>query len=161
MEEDAKGQDPNRRRFLKILGMGGVVAATVALPARWTRPVVESVVTPAHAKASGPNTTLPPTSDIRLKRDIVRVGELDNGLALYRFRYHTSDAVYVGVMAQEALRVVPEAVVAGSDGYLRVDYARLGIRMMRWEEWIAGPLGTVGAKALPVRAASPGQSEAA
>jgi hypothetical protein len=76
-------------------------------------------------------------SDARLKRDVVKVGRLDNGLSLYRYRYLWSDQVYVGVMAQEVALLRPQAVVRGHDGYLRVDYAMLGARMMTWEEWAA------------------------
>jgi len=74
-------------------------------------------------------------SDVRLKRDITLVGRLDDGLGLYRYRYLWSDMVYVGVMAQEAAFVHPDAVVQGSDGYLRVDYGRLGLKMMTLPEW--------------------------
>jgi len=35
-------------------------------------------------------------SDIRLKRDITQVGEVDGGINLYRYRYLWSDTVYVG-----------------------------------------------------------------
>jgi Chaperone of endosialidase len=77
------------------------------------------------------------SSDIRVKHDIARVGRLENGLGLYRFSYIGSDKVYVGVMAQEVETVMPEAVVRGSDGYLRVYYDKLGIRMKTWEEWVA------------------------
>ena len=52
-------------------------------------------------------------------------------------RYLWSDTFYVGVMAQEVERVVPDAVVHGPDGYLRVNYARLGLRFMTWDEWLA------------------------
>lgn len=76
-------------------------------------------------------------SDIRLKRDIARVGTLDSGLLLYRYKYLWSEQVYVGVMAQEVADVVPDAVVKGDDGYLRVNYARLGTSMMTWEQWSA------------------------
>jgi Ricin-type beta-trefoil lectin domain-like/Chaperone of endosialidase len=76
-------------------------------------------------------------SDIRLKHDIVMLGHLDNGLGFYRFSYNGSDKAYVGVMAQEVQAVVPEAVVRGSDGYLRVYYDRLGLRMQTWDEWVA------------------------
>ena len=76
-------------------------------------------------------------SDIRLKRDIVEVGRLDNGVGLYRYRYQRSDQTYVGVMAQEVAKVVPDAVMHGGDGYLRVDYGRLGLRLMTWDEWVA------------------------
>ena len=61
-------------------------------------------------------------SDVALKHDIVLLGHLDNGLGFYRFSYVGSDKAYVGVMAQEVQTVVPEAVVRGRDGYLRVFY---------------------------------------
>jgi hypothetical protein len=76
-------------------------------------------------------------SDIQVKHDIVLLGHLDNGLGFYRFSYNGSDKAYVGVIAQEVEAVLPEAVVHGSDGYLRVKYDMLGIRMQTWEEWIA------------------------
>jgi polysaccharide biosynthesis/export protein len=76
-------------------------------------------------------------SDIRLKRDIGLVDRLPNGIGLYRYRYVWSDQVYVGVMAQEVAGTVPDAVVRGVDGFLRVNYARLGIRLLTWEEWEA------------------------
>jgi len=76
-------------------------------------------------------------SDIRLKRDITLLGRLDDGLSLYSYRYLWSDTVYVGVMAQEVALMMPSAVVKGDDGYLRVDYAKLGLRMRTLEEWRA------------------------
>ena len=76
-------------------------------------------------------------SDVRLKRDITPIAKLENGLRLYRYRYAWSDTLYVGVLAQEVLEVAPSAVARGADGYLRVNYARLGLRMQLWEEWIA------------------------
>jgi len=76
-------------------------------------------------------------SDERVKRDITPVAKLENGLQLYRYRYAWSDTLYVGVLAQEVLKVAPSAVSRGADGYLRVNYARLGLRMQLWEEWIA------------------------
>ena len=59
-------------------------------------------------------------SDIRLKHDIVLLGRLGNGIGLYRFSYNNSGKVYVGVLAQEVRRVMPQAVVGGTDGYLTV-----------------------------------------
>ena len=74
-------------------------------------------------------------SDIRLKRDIVLLGRLDNGLGLYRYRYRWSDAVYVGVMPQEVALLRPDAVVRGPfDPYLRINYAQLGLKLMRLSE---------------------------
>lgn len=76
-------------------------------------------------------------SDIRVKRDIVPLATFDNGIGLYRYRYNWSDQLYVGVMAQEVAAVRPDAVVRGEDGYLRVAYGQLGLRLMTWEEWAA------------------------
>jgi hypothetical protein len=76
-------------------------------------------------------------SDIRLKCDIALLARLDNGIGLYRYRYLWSDIEYVGVMAQEVAEIVPEAAILGGDGYYRVDYARLGLRLMTRDEWTA------------------------
>jgi hypothetical protein len=76
-------------------------------------------------------------SDITLKHDITLLAHLDNGLGFYRFSYNGSSKAYVGVMAQEVQTVMPEAVVRGRDGYLRVYYDRIGLRMQRFEDWVA------------------------
>jgi hypothetical protein len=79
----------------------------------------------------------PPPSDIRLKHDIERLGRLDNGLGFYRFAYNGGEQRYVGVMAQEVEAIRPDAVTRGRDGYLRVFYGRLGLRMQTYEDWLA------------------------
>ena len=77
-------------------------------------------------------------SDINLKQDIVPLARLDNGLELYRFRYRDGDpTIYVGVMAQEVRNIDPRSVWRGRDGYLRVDYDRIGVKFMTWKEWVA------------------------
>jgi Chaperone of endosialidase len=133
----------DRRRILQV-ALGGGSLSPLVLPERWVKPVIKSVIVPAHAAASPATTTTPaPTttreasSDIRLKRDIVVVGRLENGIRLCRYRYIWGDQVYVGVMAQEVAEIVPDAVVYGDDGYLSVDYARLGRRLITWDEWVA------------------------
>jgi hypothetical protein len=40
-----------RRRVLEILTVGGLTV-TIFLPSKWIKPVVESVIVPAHAQAS-------------------------------------------------------------------------------------------------------------
>ena len=77
-------------------------------------------------------------SDIMLKHDVVLLGRLDNGLGFYRFSYNGGTRPYVGVIAQEVQRVVPEAVMRGRDGYLRVNYDRLGLKFESYERWIEG-----------------------
>ncbi len=95
-------------------------------PGGWSRP-------------TGGGVSLPPpslmASDSRLKEAVVPLKQLANGIELYRFRYKGDTEVYVGVIAQQVARLVPDAVVRGDDGYLRVDYDRLGLKFMTWLEW--------------------------
>jgi hypothetical protein len=64
-------------------------------------------------------------SDVRLKRDIQRIGSLASGLPVYSYRYLWSDAPQVGVMAHEARELFPDAV-REFDGFLAVDYGKVG-----------------------------------
>ena len=76
-------------------------------------------------------------SDVALKHDIIFLGRLDNGLGFYRFSYNGSDQPYVGVIAQEVQSIMPDAVVRGPDGYLRVYYNKLGLKFQKYDQWIA------------------------
>jgi uncharacterized membrane protein YgcG len=77
-------------------------------------------------------------SDIALKHDVLLLGHLANGLGYYRFSYLGSTKPYVGVIAQEVQTVVPEAVTRGPDGYLRVHYEQLGLKLRSYTDWLAG-----------------------
>lgn len=68
---------------------------------------------------------LPGLSDRRLKKNIRRVGQLDNGLNVYTFDFLSGGPTQMGVMADEVREVVPDAVVRGADGYDRVYYAKV------------------------------------
>jgi len=46
----------------------------------------------------------------------VPVGHLANGLSLYRFSYTDGDKLYVGVLAQQVERVMPDAVRRAPNG---------------------------------------------
>ena len=71
-------------------------------------------------------------SDIRLKTDIHHVGTTVFGLPLYQFEYRSKlGPHYIGVMAQDVLKVKPEAVSIGDDGFYRVNYDMLGISMLK------------------------------
>ena len=70
-------------------------------------------------------------SDLRLKTDVRRIGTAAHGLPLYSFRYIGETGLYEGVMAQDVLGVMPEAVSVAEDGYYRVDYEMLGIPFRR------------------------------
>jgi hypothetical protein len=67
----------------------------------------------------------------------VLLGRLNNNLGFYRFAYNGSDHAYVGVIAQEVQAVMPEAVVRGRDGYLRVFYGKLGLKFETYDQWVA------------------------
>jgi hypothetical protein len=101
----------------------------------WTNINIVNINNPCGSNGGQP--LVPLVSDIRLKRDIALLQHLPNGIGLYRYRYTWNDQVYVGVMAQEVANIVPDAVIRGPDGYLRVNYARLGLRLLTWEEWVA------------------------
>ena len=64
-------------------------------------------------------------SDIRLKEDITKVASLPSGIEIYTFRYIGDEQLNLGVMAQQVLPIIPEAVIEGADGYLMVDYSRI------------------------------------
>ena len=70
-------------------------------------------------------------SDERMKEDIVRLGTAFNGLPIYSFSYTGQDGTYLGVMAQDVLMHTPEAVTVGEDGYMRVNYGMLDMRMVQ------------------------------
>ena len=76
-------------------------------------------------------------SDFRLKHEIILLGHLNNGLGFYRFVYNGGKKAYVGVIAQEVQRVIPQAVVRGRDGYLRVFYDKAGLKFQTYDQWIA------------------------
>lgn len=65
-------------------------------------------------------------SDVRMKKDIVKIGNLNNGLNLYKFRYkpefNLGDDEHIGVMAQEVKETIPDAVITNPDGYMMVNY---------------------------------------
>ena len=77
---------------------------------------------------SNPNATF---SDMRLKKHIIRVGTTRYQLPLYDFNYIDQPGRFEGVMAQDVLKVMPEAVTIGADGFYRVNYTMLGIEMKR------------------------------
>lgn len=67
---------------------------------------------------------IPGFSDRRLKESVKRVGQTDDGLPIYTYRYRGSDQVHMGVMAQDVARVKPGAVTE-MHGHLAVDYGAI------------------------------------
>ena len=115
-----------RRKFLKKAGKAALTAPAVALLLS---------VNSKRAYAPPPISGTDAFSDLRLKQDVKRVSALPNGLPLYSFRYKWGGPTFVGVIAQDVLRVMPDAVLTDPEGFYRVDYAMLGTRMMTLPEW--------------------------
>jgi hypothetical protein len=119
-----------------------ITAPKVENPAARIRITDPKVVAPKvnAPKINAPRISVPPVtvapSDVRLKRNIVQIGQLASGHSIYRYRYLWDDTFYVGVLAQEIAETVPEAIVRGGDGYLWVDYGRLGSKLMTWDDWL-------------------------
>ncbi len=65
-------------------------------------------------------------SDIRLKKNIKKLGKLRDGINIYSFNYINRKDLpkgeQIGVMAQEVEKVIPEAVITMADGYKAVNY---------------------------------------
>jgi hypothetical protein len=129
IDQATDGLDKNKRTTLTRLVTGTAFVAPVVASF-----AMDGLSIPKALAANGTGSGVA-RSDCRLKTDISRVGSLPSGLNLYRFKYvgHTVD--YVGVMAQEAVEVAPQAVVTGADGFLLVDYDVLGTRMMTYADW--------------------------
>lgn len=67
-------------------------------------------------------------SDRRLKTDILETKKRVNGLPVYLYRYvwdDKSSPLRVGVMAQDVIKVMPEAVAKDASGFYKVDYGMI------------------------------------
>lgn len=62
-------------------------------------------------------------SDRRAKQDIEKVGELHDGLPVYKYRYIGDNVFQIGLMAQDVEKVNPDAVGEWS-GFKTVDYGK-------------------------------------
>lgn len=97
-----------------LLLVGGLIALAIAA---------------SDDDSSGPPVVV---SDARLKTDLVRVGETPQGLPVYTYLYLGGTERFSGVLAQDVLArpELAHAVVKGEHGYLRVDYAALGLEVV-------------------------------
>lgn len=64
-------------------------------------------------------------SDPRLKKDIKKVGELEDGLGIYEYSYVWENKLQKGVMANEVAKLRPWALGPEIEGYLTVNYGKL------------------------------------
>lgn len=88
--------------------------------------------------------TAPFFSDRRLKHDIKKIGEADNGLPIYTFKYKGDEAqqTHVGFMADEVEKTNPDAVGLDPSGYKTVDYDKAAKGESFAEGGVAGPYGS-------------------
>lgn len=68
---------------------------------------------------------LPFLSDRRAKEDVRRVGQTDEGLPVYVYRYKGGSRYHMGVMADEVEAVNPSAVTTRPDGLKAVYYSEV------------------------------------
>lgn len=64
-------------------------------------------------------------SDVRVKKDVHRVGQLPNGLGIYKYRFIGSNEMQLGVLAQEVKKIMPDAVAEDEHGILHVNYNKV------------------------------------
>lgn len=61
-------------------------------------------------------------SDIRIKKNIRRIGKTPLGIPVYLFNYLWDNILRIGVMAQEVEKIIPEAVLTNAEGIKFVNY---------------------------------------
>ncbi len=71
-------------------------------------------------------------SDVRMKKDIRRVGTTDEGLGVYLYRFKAGGPTQMGVLAQEVERSRPDAVATLPSGLKVVRYGKLSTPMERY-----------------------------
>ena len=71
----------------------------------------------------------PMASDVRLKENIIKVGNSPSCINIYEWNYIGKPQRYRGVMAQEILERHPEAVALQPDGYMSVYYGKIDVNM--------------------------------
>ena len=135
----------DRRRILQI-ALGGGSLSPLVLPERWVKPVVKSVDRSRPCRGlSGHDHHA--GSDDHPRGSLSTFGSSVTSSMSGIWRTVSG---YIAIATSGATkstsaswrkrlqRLLPDAVVYGDDGYLRVDYARLGLRLITWEEWVAG-----------------------
>lgn len=81
------------------------------------------------------------SSDERLKENIQKVGETNDGQNIYRYNYKGDPRTQIGLLAQEVAKDHPEAV-GQSGGYLTVNYRDATDDAVRGQKADGGDVGT-------------------
>ena len=115
------GHDVSAAAFMDALQIGtsiiGTAASVAAIPATGGTSAGGS----ALFKWLG-------SSDRRLKENIKKLGESPSGLGIYKFNYIGNTKKYIGAMADDVMKVVPEAVSTMTNGFLGVNYNLIDVQ---------------------------------
>ena len=93
-------------------GLGGLLGTSSANAPWWT-------------------SVIPTFSDVRLKENIEPAGVTQDGIKLYTWDWKeghedlTKSQPTFGVLAQELIKVMPQAVHMSPEGYYQVDYSKV------------------------------------
>lgn len=96
----------------------------------WGADSIDPFRPPSRRRNSGGNRS---RSDKRLKKNIIQIGRTPSGLEVAVWEWNDTaralgiDGPNIGVIAQQAQEICPEAVSEGPHGYLMVDYGNLKI----------------------------------
>ncbi len=63
--EKYQSVDGSRRKALKTMAGAGAVAGLLAVSDKWSKPVVDSIILPAHAQATNVNVPSPTTTIVQ------------------------------------------------------------------------------------------------
>jgi len=72
-------------------------------------------------------------SDMRLKENIRKVGQVNKDIGLYTWKWNEKGKEIAGnnpefgVLAQEVMKTMPEAVLLSDNGYYKVDYSQIDL----------------------------------
>ena len=102
----------------------GIVAPVLQALARWLG---------GGGSPTPPGTPPSAPSDERLKKDIVLIDVSEEGYNIYEFVYIDDEdaTVYQGVMAQEVIKIKPEAVYVDQRGYYGVHYDLIDVEFRK------------------------------
>ncbi len=67
-------------------------------------------------------------SDRRLKENIKKLGDSPSGIGIYKFNYIGHAKKYIGALADDVMKVVPEAVTTMANGFLGVNYNLIDVQ---------------------------------
>ena len=114
----------NQQRMQSGLGLAGLITQGGQTSQSSQREGLLSAIS-GVAQGAGAAAAGGAFSDIRLKENIVKIGEEPDGLGIYSFNYIWDDEPQVGVMAQEVAELRPHALGPVIEGFMTVYYGKL------------------------------------